>query len=69
VATVAVPSVGASPTVSLDGWRRIAHGVTMHVTHIGERFTAWLRVEDRVDRWASYGALALAVLASFAVLF
>lgn len=73
VATVAVP-VGIRPTVPSGAWRRTTTLVHMTATRlrtgadrIGDRFTAWLRVESRVDRYASYAALGCALVATFLV--
>lgn len=57
MATVALPaSVGAPRTISMGWSRRASHLRSMLV----ERFAVWHRVEERIDVWASFGALAVA---------
>lgn len=70
MATVALSpaSVGARPTLPSGAWRRTASRLSMTAHRIGDRFTTWLRIETRVDRYASYGALACGALAAAVVL-
>ncbi|HVM45670.1 MAG TPA: hypothetical protein VM582_07015 [Candidatus Thermoplasmatota archaeon] len=61
MATVALPSVGSSRTMSVGSSLRATHALRM----MAERFALWHTVERRIDVWASAGALAVAGIATF----
>lgn len=67
VATVAIPSSGMSPTMSM-GWSLEArHRIAMVLRRMGERFADWRTLEPAIDAWASYGALGIASVAALAL--
>ena len=66
-ATQPLGAVGVRQTVPAGAWRRAASSVSMYAHRIGDRFTAWLRIETRVDRYASYAALGCGALATVLV--
>ena len=63
VATVAAPGFGVDRTIPMVSSR----GATQWVLMMVERFAVWHRVEPRIDVWASAGALALAGVATVAL--
>lgn len=63
MATIALPSVGGSRTLSTGLSRRTARWAAM----IAQRFSLWHRVEPPIDVWASAAALAVAALSTGAL--
>lgn len=64
MATVAVPTAGVSPTISVDWSQARTHPLVMMALRIKDRFALWHRIEPSTDAWASYAALGLAGVAT-----
>lgn len=61
-------SMGVSPTKAMPLRRATAQTTAMHpVSAAPSRFAVWRSLENTMDRYASYGALTLGVVALCAV--